>query len=109
MLTFEFEQPMLISGVIINEKALKHLSYIQTGSSYINDANYRKFNNGGVTEYINDCNEIIHMLFEALLQADQDDRPKIIDVLERAYCLLSTFKRLELPDEVIDNFNKKVA
>lgn len=109
MLTFEYEQPLIISGVYINEDVLKHLSYIQTGANFIKDADWRKFNNEGATEYINDCNEIIHMLFETLLQSDEKDRPKIIDVLERAYYLLSTFKRLELPDEIINTINKKVA
>ena len=101
MLTFEFEQPMLISGVIINEEALKHLSYIQTGTCYISNANYRKHTNEGVNNFIDDCNAIIHHLLGDLLQADADEKPKIIDTIERAYYLLRTFDGLKLPDELL--------
>lgn len=109
MLTFEYEQPLLISGVYINEDALKHLSYIQTGTYSIFDADFRRFSNSGVTEMIDDCNEIIHSLLEMLLQADRDEKDRIVDVLERAYTLLATFKSLKLPDEIINTINKKVA
>ena len=101
MLKFEYEQPLLISGVIINEQALCHLSYIQTGTCFIKNADYRRFNNEGVNDFINDCNIIIHNLFELLLQTDTNKKAEIVDVLERAYSLLSTFKRFELPEELL--------
>jgi hypothetical protein len=100
MMKFEFETPLLISGVYINEETLKHLSYVQTGTWWINDDS-RKHNNEGINDYLNDINSIINHLLGNLVEADNKEKPKIINLLETAYFLHSTFDKLKLPEELL--------
>lgn len=100
MLTFEYEQPLLISGVYITEEMLSHLSYLQTGTNCIT-ANFRRHNNEGVQYHIDEICAITNHLLGNLVDSDIDEKPQIIELLESAYMLRVMFERLKLPPELL--------